>query len=327
MSENPSENPSENNRSENIRVGVVGVGYLGKFHAKIYANMEGVDLVGVADHDAQTANNIAAQYGCQAYTSGKDLLGKVDAVSIVVPTIYHLEIARPFLEGGVHMLMEKPIAPSYEESLQLVELAEQSNVVFQVGHLERFNAGVMALADRVKNPRFIEAHRLSPFVARATDVDVVTDLMIHDIDIILSLVKSDIDQINAAGTPVITKHIDIANVRLGFKNGAVANVTASRVSTKRYRRIRIFEQQRYYSLNYDDQQLDIAAAADSKDDNGWPEITQETLHLEPCLPLDAELAAFVHSVRTKTPPLVTGRVGLEAVRVANIIKENMSACL
>ena len=129
----------------------------------------------------------------------------------------------------------RAIAPSYEESLQLVELAEQSNVVFQVGHLERFNAGVMALADRVKNPRFIEAHRLSPFVARATDVDVVTDLMIHDIDIILSLVKSDIDQINAAGTPVITKHIDIANVRLGFKNGAVANVTASRVSTKNFR--------------------------------------------------------------------------------------------
>jgi predicted dehydrogenase len=311
----------------NVRVGVVGVGYLGKFHAKIYANMEGVDLVGVADNDPQTAEKIATEYGCQAYPNSKDLLGKVDAVSIVVPTVYHLDIARPFLEAGVHMLMEKPIAPSYEESLQLVELAEKAKVVFQVGHLERFNAGVMALADRVKNPRFIEAHRLSPFVARATDVDVVTDLMIHDIDIILSLVNSEIDQINAAGTPVITNHIDIANVRLGFKNGAVANVTASRVSTKRYRRIRIFEQQNYYSLNYDDQQLDIASASPTKDDKGWPEITQDTIHLEPCLPLDAELAAFIHSVRSNTPPLVTGRVGLEAVRVANIIKENMSACL
>ncbi|WP_455211847.1 Gfo/Idh/MocA family oxidoreductase [Kaarinaea lacus] len=311
----------------NIRVGVVGVGYLGKFHAKIYANMEGVDLVGVADNDPQTAKKIAAEYGCQAYTNSTDLLGKVDAVSIVVPTVYHLDIARPFLDSGVHMLMEKPIAPSYEESLQLVELAEKAKVVFQVGHLERFNAGVMALAERVKNPRFIEAHRLSPFVARATDVDVVTDLMIHDIDIILSLVKSEIDQISAAGTPVITDHIDIANVRLGFKNGAVANVTASRVSTKRYRRIRIFEQQHYYSLNYEEQQLEIAAASPTKDENGWPEITHETLHLEPCLPLDSELAAFIHSVRTNTPPLVTGRVGLEAVRVANIIKENMSACL
>ena len=309
----------------NIRVGVVGVGYLGKFHAKIYANMEGVDLAGVADNNAQTAQHIAAQYGCQAYTDSNDLLGKVDAVSIVVPTVYHLKIAQPFLKAGVHMLMEKPVAPSYEESLQLVELAEKANVVFQVGHLERFNAGVMALADRVKNPRFIEAHRLSPFVARATDVDVITDLMIHDIDIILSLMNSEIDQINAAGTPVITNHIDIANVRLGFKNGAVANVTASRVSTKRYRRIRIFEQQHYYGLNYDDQQLEIASALPPKDEEGWPEITTETIHLEPCLPLDAELAAFIDSVRTNTPPLVTGRVGLEAVRVANIIKENMSA--
>lgn len=313
------------NESTPIRVGVVGVGYLGKFHAKIYANMEGVDLVGVADNNPETAAKIAAEYGCQAYTNNADLLGKVDAVSIVVPTVYHLETARPYLQAGIHMLMEKPIAPNHEEALQLVELAEKSGVVFQVGHLERFNAGVMALADRVKNPRFIEAHRLSPFVARATDVDVVTDLMIHDIDIILSLVNSDIDQINAAGTPVITNHIDIANVRLGFNNGAVANVTASRVSTKRYRRIRIFEQQHYYGLNYDDQQLEIASAAPPDDKSDWPQITNETIQLEPCLPLDAELAAFIHSVRTNTPPLVTGRVGLEAVRVANIIKENMSA--
>jgi len=311
----------------NIRVGVVGVGYLGKFHAKIYANMQGVDLIGVVDSNAQTAADIATQYGCEAYTDSADLLDKVDAVSIVVPTVHHLEIARPFLNAGIHMLMEKPLAPSYEESLQLVELAEKARVVFQVGHLERFNAGVMALANRVKNPRFIEAHRLSPFAGRATDVDVVTDLMIHDIDIILSLVNSDIDQINAAGTPVITDHIDIANVRLAFKNGAVANVTASRVSNKRYRRIRIFEQQHYYGLNYDDQQLEIASAKPSADKEGWPEITTETITLEPCLPLDAELAAFIQSIRENTQPLVTGRVGLEAVRVAGIIKENMSACL
>jgi predicted dehydrogenase len=311
----------------NIRVGVVGVGYLGKFHAKIYSNMEGVDLVGVVDSNTQTAENIAAEYGCQAYTDSAQLLDKVDAVSIVVPTVYHLDIATPFLNAGIHMLMEKPLAPSYEESLQLVELAEKSKVVFQVGHLERFNAGVMALANRVKNPRFIEAHRLSPFVARATDVDVVTDLMIHDIDIILSLVNSDIEQINASGTPVITNHIDIANVRLGFKNGAVANVTASRVSNKRYRRIRIFEQNHYYGLNYDDQQLEIASATPSPDNQGWPEITNETINLEPCLPFDAELAAFIQCIRDRSQPLVTGRVGLEAVRVAGIIKENMSACL
>jgi predicted dehydrogenase len=313
--------------AENIRVGVIGVGYLGKFHAKIYANMTGVDLTGVVDTNPDTANDIASQYSCKAYTDSAELLGNVDAVSIVVPTVYHLETARPFLESGVHMLMEKPLAPTYEESLQLVELAEKSRVVFQVGHLERFNAGVMALGNRVKNPRFIEVHRLNPFVDRATDVDVVTDLMIHDIDIILSLVKSDITQINAAGTPVLTNHIDIANVRLGFANGAVANVTASRVSNKRYRRIRIFEQNYYYGLNYDDQQLEIATAASADDETDKPQVKTETLQLEPCLPLDAELAAFIQCIRDGAQPLVTGRIGLEAVRVANIIKENMSACI
>lgn len=310
-----------------IRVGVIGVGYLGKFHAKIYANMSDVQLVGVVDTNAETAQNIAQEYNCQAYTDSKELLEKVDAVSIVVPTVYHLETARPFLENGVHMLMEKPVAPDYEQSLELVELAEKHGVVFQVGHLERFNAGVMALAQRVSNPRFIEVHRLSPFVDRATDVDVITDLMIHDIDIILSLVKSDITQINAAGTPVLTDHIDIANVRLGFANGTVANVTASRVSNKRYRRIRIFEQNHYYGLNYDDQQLEVAQAAPSQGTGQPPQVAMETLKLEPCLPLDAELDAFIECIRNRSEPLVTGRIGLEAVRVANIIKENMEACI
>lgn len=310
-----------------IRVGVVGVGYLGNIHAKIYSNMDSVELVGVVDSDPDTAEKVAAEYGCTAFTNPADLIGKVDAVSIVVPTSLHLQMAKPFLDAGIHMLMEKPLAPSYEESLELVEHAEKSGVVFQVGHLERFNGGVMALAERIKNPRFLEVTRIGPFVARATDVDVVTDLMIHDIDIVMSLVNSPITSISANGTPVITDHIDIANVRLEFESGAVANVTASRVSTKQQRRIRIFEQKHYYGLDYTNQQITMATTEPPTDGEQWPKIISEELVVETRLPLNAELDAFIKTVQSNGTPLVTGRIALEAVRVAHIIKEKMTACL
>ncbi|MFL6652026.1 MAG: Gfo/Idh/MocA family oxidoreductase, partial [Sulfurifustaceae bacterium] len=243
-----------------LRVGVVGVGYLGRFHARIYAAMPDVELVGVVDVDAARAREIAEQHGCRAYTEATELLGQVDAVSIVVPTVYHAAAARPFLECGVHMLMEKPLAPTIEEAQALVEAAERAGVIFQVGHLERFNAGIMELAARVAHPRFLEVHRLGTFVDRATDVDVVTDLMIHDIDIVMSLVKSGIRGISAEGIPVITDQVDIANARIEFQNGAVANVTASRVSNKKLRRIRVFGKEHYYGLDYIDQKLEIVRA-------------------------------------------------------------------
>lgn len=314
---------SANNR---LRVGVLGVGYLGRFHARIYAGMPEVELVGVADVDAGAARAVASQYGCQAYNHPRDLLGQVDAVSVVVPTVYHAEVARPFLERKVHMLMEKPIAPTYEESLALVELAEAAGVIFQVGHLERFNAGVMALAAHCVNPRFIEVHRLGPFVDRATDVDVVTDLMIHDIDIVMSLVKSPIRNIAAGGIPVITDQVDIANARIEFENGAVANVTASRVSNKKFRRIRVFGDRHYYGLNYMNQKLEVTRAVPDGDGGKWPKIATETLDVTPRPPLDTELEYFVESVRTGTPPLVNGRVGLEALRVALLVKEKIAQC-
>lgn len=310
-----------------IRVGVVGVGYLGNIHAKIYSNMDYVELVGVVDNDVSRVEKVAAEYGCAAYTDPGELIGKVDAISIVVPTSLHLEMAKPFLDAGIHMLMEKPLAPSYEESLALVEHAEKSGVVFQVGHLERFNGGVMALAERIKNPRFLEVTRIGPFVARATDVDVVTDLMIHDIDIVMSLVNSPIKSIAANGTPVITDHIDIANVRLEFESGAVANVTASRVSTKQQRRIRIFEQKHYYGLDYTNQQITMATTEPPADGEQWPKIISEELDIEARLPLNTELEAFIETIQNNGTPLVTGRIALEAVRVAHIIKEKMTACL
>ncbi len=309
-----------------LRVGVLGVGYLGRFHAKIYAGMPDVELVGVADVNAEAAKTVASQYGCQAYTDPQALLGKVDAVSVVVPTVYHAEVARPYLENKVHMLMEKPIAPGLDESRALVELAERAGVIFQVGHLERFNAGVMALSERCTDPRFIEVHRLSTFVERATDVDVVTDLMIHDIDIVLALVKSPIRNIAANGLPVITDHVDIANARIEFENGAVANVTASRVSNKKFRRIRVFGDRHYYGLNYVDQKLEVTEAVPDAGGGKWPKIETKVLDITPRPPLDTELEYFVRSVRTGTPPLVTGRVGLEALRVAMLVKEKITQC-
>jgi predicted dehydrogenase len=306
-----------------LRVGVLGVGYLGRFHAKIYAGMPEVELVGVADVNAEVAKTVAAQYGCQAYTDPAALLGKVDAVSVVVPTVHHADVARPYLERKVHMLMEKPIAPTLDESRALVELAERAGVIFQVGHLERFNAGVMALAERCANPRFIEVHRLSTFVERATDVDVVTDLMIHDIDIVLSLVKSPIRHIAASGVPVVTDHVDIANARIEFENGAVANVTASRVSNKKLRRIRVFGDRHYYGLDYVDQRLEMAEAVVGADGRR-PTIESKQVDITPRPPLDTELEYFVRSVREGTPPLVSGRVGLEALRVALLVKEKIA---
>ena len=309
-----------------LRVGVAGVGYLGRIHARIYAAMPDVELVGVADVNEKAVKEVAAQHGCAAYTDPKELLGKVDAVSIVVPTIHHGEVARPFLARGVHMLMEKPIAPTYEESRELVRLADEAGVIFQVGHLERFNAGIMELAARVQSPRFIEVHRIGPFVARATDVDVVTDLMIHDIDIVMALVKSDIKSLSATGIPVITDHVDIANARIEFENGAVANVTASRVSNKKLRRIRIFGNRHYYGLDYAEQKLEMAYAVPDPEGGSWPKVITEAVDITPRPPLDAELDYFVKAVRTKTPPVVNGHVGLEALRVALLVKEKIAAC-
>jgi predicted dehydrogenase len=308
-----------------LRVGVVGVGYLGKFHARIYAGLPDVELVGVVDASPDTAARIAAEYHCAAYSRPEELIGKVDAVSVVVPTIHHLVVARPLLENGVHMLMEKPIAPSFEEGQKLVALAEKSGVTFQVGHLERYNAGFMELVKRVTGARFIEATRIGGFSERATDVDVVTDLMIHDLDLVMALVRSPIRELRATGVPVLTEHVDIANVRLEFENGAVANVTASRVSAKKQRRIRVFGRNSYHALDFADQQVEEVIAHPNPA-GGRPEIKSEKLVITPTPPLDAELADFVNTVRMRRAPLVDGHTGLEALRVALMVKEKIAAC-
>jgi len=307
--------------SAKLKVGVVGVGYLGRFHALIYSRMNSVELVGVNDTNPEQASSVAAEAGTRSLSLA-ELVEQCDAVSIVVPTSLHLEIARPFLENGVHMLLEKPIEADVAKAEEIVRLATESGTTLQIGHLERYNAGILALAERIENPRFIEAQRMGGFKARATDVDVISDLMIHDIDIILSLVNSELVSISASGTSVLTDHIDIANARLEFANGAAANVTASRVSREDSRRIRVFEPQHYLSLDFIAQRLETARAVPVEGAE-WPEIRTEALDIEPVKPLDAELASFVDCVINGSPPVVDGPTGLRALEVALQIKEKI----
>jgi predicted dehydrogenase len=306
-----------------VRVGVVGVGYLGRFHALIYAGLDGAELVGVADTDSARAEQVAAEAGCAAYAEPAALLGLVDAVSVVVPTSVHLDVARPYLEAGVHMLLEKPVAPDMDQGREILRLAEASGATLQIGHLERFNAGIMALAERIDRPRFIEAQRMGGFKERATDVDVVSDLMIHDIDIILGLVGGEPTEIRAVGTPVLTEHVDIANARLAFADGAVANIVSSRVSEQTVRRIRVFQAGAYLSLDFVGQTLDIARPV-PQPGGTRPEIVRERIDVEPVKPLDAEIAAFVDCVRTGRRPLVDGAVGLRALAVALEVHRRMA---
>lgn len=312
--------------SDRINVGVVGVGYLGRFHALIHSRHPQVNLVGVVDSNPEQARRVADEAGCQVFETAAELLDQIDAVSVVVPTSLHLEVARPFLARGIHMLLEKPIASTVADGDEIVRLAAANNAILQIGHLERFNAGVMALAERIKKPRFIEAHRMSPFVARATDVDVVSDLMIHDIDIILALVNAEITHISAVGSSVLTNHIDIANARLEFANGAVANVIASRVSREKMRRIRVFEHQRYQALDFNDQTLDVVYP-EPKEGQDWPEIEHERIAIDPVKPLDAEIDAFIRCVQTGEQPLVGGQVGQAALKVAIAVREKIEASM
>jgi len=298
-----------------LRVGVVGVGYLGRFHALIYSRMPEVELVGVVDTDQDRGRAIAAEASCPSYARLDDLLGRVDAVSIVVPTTAHLAAAAPFLTRGIHVLLEKPIASTQAEGAEIVRLAQSSGALLQIGHVERFNAGVMALAQRIRSPLYIEAQRMGGFVERATDVDVVSDLMIHDIDIILSLVDAEIAGISAVGAAILTEHLDIANARLEFANGTVANVVASRVSDRTTRRIRVFQPRRYLALDFVAQTIDIAEPRPVPG-AARPEIARERIQVDAVKPLDLELAEFVRCIRERCAPLVDGRIGLKALEVA-----------
>lgn len=309
--------------SEKIKVGVVGVGYLGKLHARIYSESEDVQLVAVADTDKGRAEDIARQTGSKPFVDYSELFGKVNAVSIVVPSCLHYRVASDFLNQGIDILIEKPITDSIADAEGLVRMAGDKDLILQVGHIERFNPGYIALKDLVHKPMFIDAQRLSPFTERGTDVDVTIDLMIHDIDIILSLVKSDISEIKATGMPMLTPRIDMASARIEFKNGCIANITAGRIFHGKTRRIRVFEEENYLSLDYLTTEI-IEHKKKLKD--GRP--TQDIRHIKPEKfdPLKEELNAFIKSVRKRTKPVISGIEATEALKVAlkvsEIINEN-----
>lgn len=301
-----------------IRVGVVGVGYLGKFHAEKYSNIQEVELSGVCDIDKKTSDETAARFNTKTFYDYRELFGHVDAVSIVVPTQFHHTITKDFIVHGIDCLIEKPITTTIEEADDLINEAEKRNVILQVGHLERFNPAILALDGRVSNPMFIESDRLAPFNIRGTDVCVVLDLMIHDIDIILNLVKSDVSRIDAVGMPVISKEVDIANARIEFNNGCVANVTASRISREKLRKMRIFQHDTYISIDYIQQKIAVL----KMDEGGMlPNIMEDNIDIGKSDSLLSEIKAFVHSVATRKEPPVTGRDGKRALEMAIKIKE------
>ena len=300
---------------ENLQIGVIGVGYLGRFHAQKYAAMDDVDLIGVADVEPERAEIAASECGTRAFTDYRSLLDEVDAVSIVVPTIYHHEVATVCLEKGCDILLEKPMTTSLAEADSLIRLADENNLILQVGHLERFNPAVLAMQPLLHNPLFIEAHRLSVFKNRGTDVDVILDLMIHDIDIILSIIDSPIKDIHTVGAPVITPLTDIANARIVFENGCTANVTVSRISMDNMRRMRIFQPGKYLSVDFSKKEvMAIKLKKGSTNALPLPDISKYGFSEQDILEL--ELKEFVANVRTRTRPTVSGREGRRALDVA-----------
>lgn len=300
-----------------LRAAVIGVGYLGRFHAQKYQQNPTVELVGVADADSERARQVAAEVGCRATENYAELLADVDLVSIAVPTQYHFAVAQACLEAGVHILLEKPITQTVEEADQLIKLAADRQLVFQVGHLERFNPAVMALKGILHNPAFIESHRLAPFKPRGTDVNVVLDLMIHDIDIILNLVRHPITLVNSVGVPVLSDQVDIANARLQFANGCVANVTASRASREAMRKIRIFQSDAYITIDYQARKIEIFRKQGAgMPIPGLPGVTMEQKSFEQSDALRDEIDAFVTAVRSGTPPVVSGEDGKRALEIA-----------
>lgn len=302
---------------ETIRVGVIGVGYLGQFHAEKYAKLDGVELVGVVDIDRSRAREIAKRNETAAYYHHGDLFGKVQAVSIAVPTALHYAIAKDCLLQGLDVLVEKPLSGSLEEADELIALAQSGHRVLQVGHLERFSGPMLAVKGLVKNPLFVESHRLGLFTKRGTDVDVVLDLMIHDLDILLSWVDSKVSEIHAVGIPILTHHIDIANARIEFENGCIANLTASRVSREKTRRIRLFQPSGYLSLDFLAQRVSMTKKVLSA--QGLPEIVTEEVPVERVDPLEMEIRSFVESVRERKEASVSGRDGRRALDVAHQI--------
>ncbi len=312
-----------------LRAAVIGSGYLGRFHAQKYAAIADVELVAVVDNNPERARVVAKEVQTDHLTDFKEVLPRVDMVSVVTPTFTHFPIANACLAAGVHVLVEKPITLSLEEADGLVEMADRMDLVLQVGHLKRFHPAVMALSESglLKKPRFIESLRYAPFKSRSLDVDVVLDLMIHDVDLILNFVGSDVSGVDAVGVPVVTDHVDIANARLRFDNGCVANVSASRVARDATRRIRIFQEKSFVSLDFIKNDIVIMRRGEGTmelDGMTVPKIEESTIPIRKHDTLEEEIRSFCSAVRGNHPPLVSGRDGRKALEVVNTIRQSIA---
>jgi predicted dehydrogenase len=299
-----------------VKVAVIGVGKLGSIHARIFSKLPEVKLVAVVDANLEKAKKIARICRCQYFHDYQQLFGLIEAASIVVPTELHYQIARDFLQHNIHLLVEKPFTSTVHEADELLRLAKTNGLVLQVGHVERFNAAIQAVQKLPGKPKFIECHRLGPFAARVKDVGVVLDLMIHDIDIVLGMVNSSVVSMQAIGVNVLTEHEDIANARLNFKNGAVANITASRISPKSMRKIRLFQENAYISLDYEAQEALIYEKQGNK-------ITRRKINIKKEKPLQKELQSFIWCIKEKKAPLVSGQEGRDALAIATKILEKI----
>jgi len=310
-----------------IRAAVIGVGYLGRFHAQKYAQAAGCELVAVADSRQDAGQKVAAEVGTPWVEDYRELLGKVDAVSVVTPTPVHFPITRDFLNAGAHVLVEKPITETVAEAREMIDLAARNKRVLQVGHLERFNAAILAAEPYLRSPRFVECVRMAPYRERGTDVNVVLDLMIHDIDIVQTIVDAPITSIDAIGTPVFSDEIDIANARIHFANGCVANATASRVSVKTERKLRIFEDDAYLSLDLQQKILTLIRKRPPADPPGPLPVIIEEQNLDQGDALKAEIESFLECIRGGRAPVVPGEAGLMALETAMRITEQVMKTL
>jgi predicted dehydrogenase len=306
-----------------VRIAVIGVGHLGRHHARILSTLPGAELVAVVDTNRGRAEEIARTANTQALFNARDLAGRVDAVIVAVPTELHRDLAMPFLESGIPVLVEKPMARSVEEADELIAAARAANVPLAVGQTERFNPAVEAARSMLVDPRFIEVHRLGTFPDRSLDIDVVFDLMIHDLDVVLSLVRADVESIEAVGVPVLTGRVDIANVRLRFSNGCIANLTASRISRDRVRKIRFFQPAAYLSIDYAAQKIELWRLV--KGNGPMPSIEGGEVPVANEEPLKRELADFVDAVVSKRTPLVDGHQGRRALELATRITSRMAS--
>ena len=311
--------------AEKLKMGVAGVGHFGKFHAAKIAASPAADLVAVADSDGERARDVAALYGVSGFADPRDMAGLIDAVTIAVPTKAHFEVAQCFLDAGVHVLLEKPITDNLDDARRLVALAEEKNLVLQIGHLPRFSGAAEFLRRHLDNPLFIESLRIAPFKPRGTDVSVVLDLMIHDLDFILSLVRVPIASIDAAGAPVFSDSEDIANARVKFENGCIANITASRISLKTERQMRIFQADAYIAVDFDKRKTRIVGKKNSGPIAGISDVQMEEESYEEVDELEREVEAFIAAVQGGTPPVVSGQDGLRALEAALSVTDSLSA--